>query len=165
MPEEAPVIRATGRLDGGWDSACTCTAYEAGGGLVGTKWLLYRPLSWPLPSPSCWTCSPLGQAIFFRGKEVLLPRHHGQGLAHQESSSTISEPLFQDKLLAKSRQWREEQSPRGRRWCGWMQPRCGQYPRFLDSASPRSANASCMSLPVNWMVAPSTSIRSWIPSA
>ena len=47
----------------------------------------------------------------FRGKEVLLPRHHGQGLAHQESSSTISEPLFQDKLLAKSRQWREEQSP------------------------------------------------------
>ena len=47
----------------------------------------------------------------FRGKEVLLPRHHGHGLAHQESSLTISEPLFQDKLLAKSRQWREEQSP------------------------------------------------------
>ena len=48
---------------------------------------------------------------YFRGKEVLLPRHDGHGLAHQESSSTISEPLFQDKLLAKSRQWREEQLP------------------------------------------------------
>ena len=48
MPEEAPVIRATGRLDGGWDSSCTCTAYEAGDRLVGTKWLLCWPLSWHL---------------------------------------------------------------------------------------------------------------------
>ena len=30
-----------------------------------------------------WTSSTLGQATSFRGKEVLLPRHHGQGLAHQ----------------------------------------------------------------------------------
>ena len=51
MPEEAPVIRTTGRLDGGWDSTCTCTAYEAGGGLVGTKCLLYWPLSWHLSYP------------------------------------------------------------------------------------------------------------------
>ena len=43
----------------------------------------------------------------FRGKEVLLPRHDGNGLAHQEFSSTISESLFQDKLLAKSRQWQD----------------------------------------------------------
>ena len=46
----------------------------------------------------------------FRGEEVLLPGHHGHGLAHQESSMTISKSLFQDKLLAKSRQRREEQS-------------------------------------------------------
>ena len=30
----------------------------------------------------------------FRGKKVLLPRHHGHGLAHQESSPTIPKSLF-----------------------------------------------------------------------
>ena len=69
------------------------------------------PLLAPFLALSAGLVCLLVKQSSFRGKEVLLPRHHGHGLAHQESSLTISEPLFQDKLLAKSRQWREEQSP------------------------------------------------------
>ena len=78
---------------------------------MGTKWLLYWPLSWSPPEPFVLD-------LFASWSSNLLPRQGGAfatspwpGLAHQESSSTISEPLFKDKLLAKSRQWREEQSP------------------------------------------------------
>ena len=92
------------------EPTCTCTAYEAGGGLVGTKCLLYWPLSWHLLALGL-VCLLVKQSSFC-GKEVLLPSDHGQGLAHQEASSTISEPLFQDKLLAKAANGEKSSRPR-----------------------------------------------------
>ena len=92
-----------------------------------------------------------------------MPSDHGQGLAHQEASSTISEPFFRTNCLQKAANGEKSSRPEAAvRWIG-----CSFQPRTQDFGQGifKVANASCMSFPGKRMVAPSVWMRSWFPSA